>query len=75
MIQISDNVQNEHEILKRKIDEILNLGNEQSCNYDEIQTKCNEVDANFQKYKHITDDAINNLTDQIEYQNTVSIYQ
>lgn len=67
-------LQNEHENLKRKIDEILNLNSEQSCNHDEIHTKFNEIDGNFQKYKQITDDAINNLKDQIEYQNTVSSY-
>lgn len=67
-------LQNEHENLKRKIDEILNLNSEQSGNHDEIHTKLNEIDGNFQKYKQITDDAINNLKDQIEYQNTVSSY-
>lgn len=67
-------LQNEHENLKRKIDEILNLNSEQLGNHDEIHTKFNEIDGNFQKYKQITDDAINNLKDQIEYQNTVSSY-
>lgn len=66
--------QNEHESLRRKIDEILNLSNDQSCNYDDIHTKFNEIDTNFQKYKQVTDDAISNLKEQIEYQNTVRVY-
>lgn len=49
------------------------MSNEKSYESDEIHTKFNEIDANFQKYKQITDDTINNLKDQIEYQNTVSI--
>lgn len=64
--------QNEHEKLRIKIDEFLKLSNEQLCKYDGIHTKFIEVDANFQKYKHITDDAINDLKNQIECQNTVN---
>lgn len=64
--------QNEHIKLRAKIDDILKLSNDQSCNYDGIHTKFNEIDANFQKYKQITEDTINNLKVQIEYQNTVS---
>lgn len=66
-------IQDEHKKLTTQIDEILKLENEKSCKYDEINTKFAETDANFQKYKYISDDTIKNLKSQLEYQNTVRV--
>lgn len=62
--------QNEHEKLRQKINEIVK-SNEAPCN-DDIYTRLIKAEANFQSYKQISTDAINNLKGQIEYINTVS---
>lgn len=64
--------QNEHEKLRQRINEIVN-SNEAPCN-DDVYAKLTQAEANFQSYKQISTDAINNLKGQIEYINTVSLF-
>lgn len=47
--------------------------NEAPC-HEDAYTKLIQAEANFQSYKQISTDAINNLKGQIEYINTVSLY-
>lgn len=62
--------QNEHENLRHIIKQIT-TSNEQPCNNDDIRKEIVRAEANFQTYKQISTDAINNLKGQIEYINTV----
>lgn len=65
--------QQEHENLRQKIDEIVE-SSEPPCN-DDICKNLVQAEANFQSYKQISTDAINNLKGQIEYINTVSLHR
>ncbi|XP_055323912.1 uncharacterized protein LOC129578801 isoform X2 [Sitodiplosis mosellana] len=63
-----DLYKHEHEKLRQKIDEIVK-SNEAPCN-DDAYEKFVQAEANYQSYKQISTDAINNLKGQIEYINT-----